>query len=449
MRGPAAATLTGVMRSPARCGLVVAAAALAAVTTSCSSGGDLAGRDVRVRPSHRPAIEAAFAAESYRAGAVAELRIWSRGDDVTLQVFRAATEADEIVQRDVLEGTAMSEEWWIGNVRRGRVIRVAVGDWPGGLYYALLSGSGDRIGYAPFVLRPRRLGEHPVAVVLPTMTWQAYNFHDDNHDGVPDTWYYKRHAPTARLARPFENRGVPPHYKFYDQPFLRWLIRNDREVDYLADADLADSSTTGRKLAAAYELLVFPGHHEYVTTHEYDAVTGFRNLGGNLMFLSANNFFWRVIKRGNVMHRKGRWRDLGRPEAALIGVQYFGNDEGQHRGAWIVRANRVADWIFSGTTLDPGSRFGQGGIEADRTAPASPRSTKVVAEIPNLFGTGKSAQMTYYETPAGAKVFAAGAFTLAGSVWWPDVRRVMTNLWTMMANDGNRKKFVPAPAPTR
>ena len=37
--------------------------------------------------------------------------------------------------------------------------------------------------------------------------------------------------------------------------------------------------------------------------------------------------------------------------------------------------------------------------------------------------------MTYYETPAGAKVFAAGAFSLAGSVWEPGVHRLVTNLW--------------------
>ena len=37
-------------------------------------------------------------------------------------------------------------------------------------------------------------------------------------------------------------------------------------------------------------------------------------------------------------------------------------------------------------------------------------------------------QMTYYER-AGAKVFAAGAFTLAGALRQPTVRRLMENLW--------------------
>jgi hypothetical protein len=45
-----------------------------------------------------------------------------------------------------------------------------------------------------------------------------------------------------------------------------------------------------------------------------------------------------------------------------------------------------------------------------------------------VFGDGRNAQMTYYEAPSGARVFAAGAFTLAGSVWQPPVQQMMTNL---------------------
>ena len=41
--------------------------------------------------------------------------------------------------------------------------------------------------------------------------------------------------------------------------------------------------------------------------------------------------------------------------------------------------------------------------------------------------------MTYYETPQGAKVFAAGAFTLAGSVWEPQVKPLMENLWRRLS----------------
>ena len=52
----------------------------------------------------------------------------------------------------------------------------------------------------------------------------------------------------VRLARPYENRGVPPHYNFYDQPYLRWLIATGRNVDYLSDTDL--DATTAVRLPA-------------------------------------------------------------------------------------------------------------------------------------------------------------------------------------------------------
>ena len=238
---------------------------------------------------------------------------------------------------------------------------------------------------------------------------------------------------TARLGRPFLNRGVPYNFRRYDLPFLHWLAWTGRQVDVLSDADL-DSVRNANRLRESYDLIVFPGHHEYVTTHEYDVVEGYRNLGGNLAFLSANNFFWRVVKHGDLIEKTEQWRELGRPEAALIGVQYRGNDRGEHRGAWVAREPSAAPWLFAGTGLKDGSTFGEGGIEIDETTADSPPGVQVLAQIPDLFGPGFTAQMTYYETPAGAKVFAAGAFRFVGSILDdPIVTTMMGNLWARLA----------------
>jgi hypothetical protein len=43
--------------------------------------------------------------------------------------------------------------------------------------------------------------------------------------------------------------------------------------------------------------------------------------------------------------------------------------------------------------------------------------------------------MTYYATRAGAEVFAAGAFSLAGSITEPTVQTLMTNLWERLSKD--------------
>jgi hypothetical protein len=177
-----------------------------------------------------------------------------------------------------------------------------------------------------------------------------------------------------------------------------------------------------------------------VTTLEYDAVQRFRDLGGNLAFLSANNFYWRVDRHGSVIVRIRHWRELGRPEAALIGVQYVDNDDGRSRGPWIIRTTRATPWLFAGLGLQRGDPISSAGIEVDMVAPSSPRGTTVIAEAPNVLGPGVSAHMTYYEAPSGAKVFAAGAFTLAGAIWQPDVRGLIGNLWNRLAPSRSRPR---------
>ena len=382
--------------------------------------------------SKRPKVEASFPRQSYGPGSRARLIFVSPARRVTLQFFRAGTEAMRIRASDLMLGSSVTERRSLGNVSAGLKVSVRIGNWPSGVYFARLTARGGRIGYAPFVLRPRRLGEHRIAVVMPTQTWQAYNFRDENGDRIGDTWYADASRDTVRLGRAFLNRGVPPHYKYYDEPFLRWLQATGKKVDYLSDAEL-NRVSSGRELARDYALIVFPGHHEYVTTHEYDVVTSFRNHSGNLMFLSANNFFWQVRIHGDVMTRVARWRDIGRPEAALIGVEYFDWDHATgRRGPWIVRNVSAAPWIFAGSGLGFASRFASGGIEADSTDAHSPANVRVLARIPNIFGDGRSAEMTYYQHD-GAKVFAAGAFTLAGSVWQPPVKRMIENLWARLA----------------
>jgi hypothetical protein len=89
--------------------------------------------------------------------------------------------------------------------------------------------------------------------------------------------------------------------------------------------------------------------------------------------------------------------------------------------------------LFDGVPLRHGQEFSEGNVEIDATTPSSPAGIEVVAEIPDLLGPGLTAQMAYYETAAGAKVFAAGAFTLAGNVYDPAVRLFLRNLWSRLS----------------
>jgi hypothetical protein len=234
-----------------------------------------------------------------------------------------------------------------------------------------------------------------------------------------------------RSDETFLDRGVPPNFNAYDLPFLRWLVATGKQPDVLSQREL-ERRLSGERLASLYDLVVFSGHHEYVTTREYDVVERYRNRGGNLAFLSANNFFWKVTKRGETMTRTALWRSVGRPEAGLVGVQYVGYNA-ERRAPYTVTRSPAGQWLFHDTGLAPGSRFGSFGIEIDRRSPASPRGTQVVARIRNLFGPGKTAEMTYYEK-GRARVFAAGAFTLGGSALSHSA--VLENVWVHLTEDG-------------
>ena len=386
---------------------------------------------LRARQNDPLAIEAFFLRESYRPGTTARLRFATTLQDVRLQVFHVGPERQKTVGNKEMHGVAVTAPVLIPRIGPGLTTPVEIGNWETGLYFAQLTGPGGRIGYAPFVVPPRRLGQHRVAVVMPTRTWQAYNFRDDDRDGHGDTWYATSGRSTARLYRPFLDRGVPPHFRAYDLYFLHWLNRTGKQVDFLSQAEL--DGIAPATLRGHYDVLVFPGHHEYVTTGEYDAVEGFRDLGGSLMMLSADNFFWRIDLRNGVMTRIAKWRELGRPEAALLGVQYIGNDRGEHRGAWHLRKAPATGWLFAGTGSTTGRAFSNAGVEIDHTAPSSPRGTQVIGEIPDLLGPGMTGQMTYYSTSRGAQVFSAGAFSLAGSIRQRPVARLLENIWARFA----------------
>jgi hypothetical protein len=385
--------------------------------------------ETHTREQEPDAIEAAFARESYRRAETASLRFFGSYGNVRMRIYRVGPEEITTTGDKEMQGVPVTPTRVLGRVRPSRALALKVGRWDSGLYFAKLTSPG-RVGYAPFVVAPSRMGERAVAIVMPTRTWQAYNHRDDDTDGRSDTWYAG--GSQARLARPYLNRGVPPFFRRYDLRFIRWLEMTGKQVDVLAQEDL-DTATPAA--LGAYRLIVFPGHHEYVTKAEFDAIEGYKNLGGNLAFLSANNFFWRIDVRGDMMTRIQQWRKLGRPESRLIGVQYNGNDRGERRGPWLVRETPASRWLFAGVELETPGEFASGGIEIDTTTAASPRNIQIAAEIPDLLGPGRTAQMTYYETKSGARVFAAGAFSLAGSVWDPSVAQLLENVWARLTEE--------------
>jgi hypothetical protein len=341
-----------------------------------------------------------------------------------VQVFHADVKYAPPRRADAITGVPVSERV---PVRRGTVV-VRISDWRSGLYFARLV-AGHSVGYAPFIVRAATTGLNRVAVVIPTDTWQAESFLDQDHDGYGDTWYADPRVETVSLERPFLHRGVPPRLG----TFPYWMWEYGKRADFYSDDDL-DRVASAADLIRLYKLIVFAGHEEYVTGHMFDLITRYRDLGGNLAFLSSNSFYSQVVQRGNTIRCIGHFRDEGKPEAALVGVQYLDWNHNVFRNKpYVVVGAERAPWFFRGTRLRDGKRFGYAyGVEIDTLAPASPRGIAVLAELPNIFGPGRTAQMTYYVAPSGAKVFASGAFNFESSQN-AITDRLLLNLWNYLS----------------
>ncbi|MGZ4257214.1 MAG: N,N-dimethylformamidase beta subunit family domain-containing protein [Gaiellaceae bacterium] len=380
-----------------------------------------------------PTFEAYFTSWSYSVDTPATLEISAPRGSLTVRLYRAGPEKTATHSASVMRGVAVDSAravaWRGGSFRP---LRVDVGYWPSGLYFAKIT-HGSRVAFAPFVVRQSPFEHSRVAVVLPTNTWQAYNLRDDNGDGTPDSWYASDTVTSVLLHRPFLNRGVPPRFRGYDLGFVRWLAHTGRNPDFFSDEDL-ERFRSGASLAAAYDLIVFSGHEEYVTPHAYDLIRAFRDAGGNLMFLSADNFFYRVIRGDGRITRSGRWRDLGQPEASLVGAEYVNWYQGIYPNRpYTVTGYDNAPWLFAGSGLHDGSKFGNYGIEIDARAPESPAGTRVLASIPDIFGPGQTAEMTYYSLANGAKVFDAGVINFGGTANLPPVKQLVSNLWNRLS----------------
>ena len=381
-------------------------------------------------------VEAAFATRSALPGDHTMLVVRTDAKTLGVQMLRSGPETEPTYANNEIKGVAVGDRLdvdWTAHANAPAPLQLDIGaDWPSGVYAARLDADDGRVGFAPVIVRPPAPRAR-IAVAIPTSTWGAYNFYDADHDGWGDTWYARWKTRHADLARPHATRGVPYRYRSYDLAFQHWLAQTGKTVDTYADEDL-DAFASPEALRASYDLIVFPGHTEYVSTRLYDLVEGFRDLGGNLLFLSANNFFRRVDRRDHVLTLIDEWRDLGRPEAGLLGNQYLASDRGQKRAPFTVVGADLAPWAFAGTGLGNGSTFGLYGIEIDARGPASPAGTQVLATIPDLFGPGRSAEMTYYEHESGARVFSAGALDFGGQVLlWPQTAQLLANVWQRLA----------------
>ena len=353
-------------------------------------------------------IEAGFLARSYPVGGTATVGIATDAKRVRLQLFSFASLPKPTVHDLRTGGVAVAPAVQLAWPTRGSA-----------LHYVQISAAGvarerpllparelagdGRVGYAPLILRPRTLGEHKVAVVLSTNTWQAYNFLDANGDGWGDSWYVGGASPTVDLRRPYLDFGVPFRFQRLG-PELHLVAEPHRQAGRLPHRRRPRARRERRRAAARVRPRRLPrprGVRRAATPTTSSSATA--TSAGDLMFLSANNFFWKVdalgsdaAARGDVAH--ARQARGGARRRAVVGLEL------RHLAGAVRRAGR--DARRRGRSRAPGFATARpSGATGSRSTRArrARRPGRGCSRGSRTRSAQHDAEMTYYESAARAR----------------------------------------------
>ena len=273
-----------------------------------------------------------------------------------------------------------------------------------------------------------------------------------------------------------------------DSHLISWLHAKGIPYDLITDSELHND---GVAAIADYAALLTGSHPEYHTCETLDALTAYRDQGGALHYLGGNGFYWRIARHsedpglleirraedglrawasepGEYYHAfdgtyGGLWRRSGRAPQQLVGIGFTA--QGVFTGMPYHRScyDSAFDWVFDGIEGDVIGDFGfsghgAAGFELDRIDPmlGSDQDITILAQsydtanefmlvpeeqlthLTNLSGgpeyAVKRADMVYFETVGGGRVFSVGSITFCGSLPWNNfdnsVSRLLHNVLT-------------------
>lgn len=242
-------------------------------------------------------------------------------------------------------------------------------DWLSGYYEArIVVTAGRAAGQAHpvyFVVQ-ERLRRSPILVQVPVNTWQAYNnwagksLYNFNSTGGLRANHVSFDRPYALPPVPGAQATPLP----WEIQLVRFLEREGYEVSYQTDVDT--DRNPGSLLQ--HRLVMTAGHSEYWTMTMREGFDTARDLGTNLAFIGSNNAYWHVRYKDDRRTLVGykAWgdpiadpaqktvlfRDLGRPECALIGVMHL---DSLGRTDYAVNPATLDDPWFANTGLTASS----------------------------------------------------------------------------------------------
>ena len=394
--------------------------------------------------------------------------------------------------------------------------------FPSGVYVMRIS-CGSHWDAMPFYVCPSRgKPRAKLCVLIPTFTyvvygnharpdydpswrdrnreWDAYPYNPAEYRGYGLSTY-NSHSDGSGICHASHRRplfNLRPGYRTFgdaecsglrhfqaDSHLISWLHAKGIAYDIITDWELHEE---GLACIADYCAVMTTSHPEYHTDRTLDALQGYRDSGGNLMYLGGNGFYWRIAlhkdEKGVIEIRRaeggirawaaepgeyynafdgtfgGLWRRSGRPPQMLAGIGFTA--QGEFYGSHYRRKcfDPAYDWIFDGVHGDTIGDFGfsgggAAGFEMDRVDHrlGSPDNVVVLASseghgdrpilvheeqlthLTNWPGEPTDdllrADMVYFDLPNGGCVFSAGSITFCGSLPWSNFNN---NISTILEN---------------
>ena len=333
--------------------------------------------------------------------------------------------------------------------RESAAFRVGA-EWPSGFYLVRLDlDGGAGTSYASFVVRDAHPG--PIAVVLSTNTWQAYNtwgglsLYRDLRERGEARWRREDVAHVVTSLRPYvQGYGAGDVFR-YDLPLIHWLERSGYPVSYLTDADVA----RGRAAWARTRLVIISGHPEYHDLRERMRFEQLVRSGVSLAILGGNSFGWHarldhhdqrlsVWRERRLDPRPGLaatvpWVALGWNPASLTGVRPV------HGAPGPLRLEHAASWAWSGVAAQ--SRLGLVlGAEYDGLSTRRPAPDTTVLATARLAGGSESVAWTLVQHPHGGFVFSGSEL---GFSWRLDYSSLPSARWIDTPSPEGSKRDYP------
>jgi len=352
-----------------------------------------------------------------------------------------------------------------------------------GLYYFHARTKSGLFFSFPWVVAPART-QSKLAVLASNITWNAYNAFGGrsnyiNTDKLPDVptvnarqelqrytdpdyvnYASETYAPLSferpelinfvpeneEVSNPIEGRTAC-HLAPAEWRLLGWLEREGFDYDFWGETQFH----FGQLDLDDYRVLILSTHPEYWSREMYFRLKDWvQKRGGRLLYLGGNGLNCEVeflddstmvVQNGNEGERlrqgltESRFHPRVESEANLLGVVFT------YDGIMSSAPYEVKDaghWVFAGTGLKNGERFGEAslhrrcpggasGHETDKISRHSPKGVRLLAKGTNPESGG--AEMAIYEAPGGGQVFSVGSITWPSSILVDDsVSKITRNV---------------------